>query len=210
MRYVVTAATTVAGVWRHPRRLVAVIAMQSRHVRVALKIDLRCSDSLQGSVLREHLRRLGDDGLQRLRIPPCRHRRCGRTRSYAITRRPLPSASCAGKSRQRSTLPRESWMRTTGGIRSVVPGASPHARPPPSADSLAKAVEAQRLQLVRVHVVVLSNISVLRESYGLELDGARALAFTIATTRHQLFRAQAVTFAIARPLKADANEMHGH
>jgi hypothetical protein len=58
-----------------------------------------------------------------------------------------------------------------GGCNNVSAGASPRARPPPSASALSKAVEVQRLQLVRVQAVVLGNISILRDSYGLEMGG---------------------------------------
>jgi hypothetical protein len=49
---------------------------------------------------------------------------------------------------------------------------SRRVRPPPNADVLTKTVEAQRLQLVRVQAVVVANISILRDSYGLEMGGA--------------------------------------
>ena len=59
-----------------------------------------------------------------------------------------------------------------GGQNATSAGASRRARQPPNADALTKAIEAQRVQLVRVQAVVLANISILRDSYGLEVGGA--------------------------------------
>jgi hypothetical protein len=159
--------------------------------------------------------------------------------AFSIEANPSPAESVADHVRE-SPAP--------GAHDNVSAGPSPSARPPPNGDELAQAIEKQRVQLARVHAVVLANIALLQESYGLNVDGADvcyccevvrdlldrvmgnlesvrnivrtdcepyvhldadALGFLVGTTRHSLFRAQAVTFAIARMLSTHDKGSYG-
>ena len=98
-------------------------------------------------------------------------RRSGMTSGDTGRNRPRTASTEANASSKKpvAALPQKSSGR--GGPNNVAAGACPRARPPPTANALTKAVEAQRLQLVRVQAVVLGNISILRDSYGLEMGG---------------------------------------
>jgi hypothetical protein len=85
----------------------------------------------------------------------------------------LRTASTEVAASQKKFAARRRRKHSARGLQSNVSAdASRGSRLPPNADALTKTVEAQRLQLVRVQAVVLANISILRDSYGLEMGGA--------------------------------------
>jgi len=98
-------------------------------------------------------------------------RRSGRTSGDTSRNGPRTGSTKATASPEESAAVRTKKSSRGGGHHNVSVGASRRARPPPTADALTKAVEAQRLLLVRVQSVVLGNISILRDSYGLETGG---------------------------------------
>lgn len=99
-------------------------------------------------------------------------RRSGMATGEAGRNRRRTASIEANASSKESVAGRTGRSPARGGRNSVSTGASRRAPPPPGADALTKAIEAQRLQLVRVQAVVLANISILRDSYGLEMGGA--------------------------------------
>jgi hypothetical protein len=98
-------------------------------------------------------------------------RRSGMASGEAGRNRRRTASIEANASSKEAVAGRTGRSPARGGHNNVSAGASRRARPPPNADALTKAVEAQRLQLVRVQAVVLANISILRDSYGLEMGG---------------------------------------
>jgi hypothetical protein len=99
-------------------------------------------------------------------------RRSGRA-SGDTGRNRLRAASTEVAASQKKSVAGRRRKSSARGLHSHVSAdASRRARPLPNADALTKPVEAQRLQLVRVQAVVLANISILRDSYGLEMGGA--------------------------------------
>lgn len=99
-------------------------------------------------------------------------RRSGRASGDTGRNRPRTASTGANAFSEESVAGRTGRSSARGGHSAASAGASRHARPPPNADALTKAIEAQRLQLFRVQAVVLANISILRDSYGLEVGGA--------------------------------------
>jgi hypothetical protein len=99
-------------------------------------------------------------------------RRSGMASGEAGRNRRRTASIEANASSKETVAGRTGRSRARGGPNNVSAVASRRARPPPNADALTKAIEVQRLQLVRVQAVVLANISILRDSYGLEMGGA--------------------------------------
>jgi hypothetical protein len=99
-------------------------------------------------------------------------RRSGMASGEAGRNRRRTASIEANASSKESVAGRKRGSPGRGGQNAVSAGASRRTRPPARADALTRAIETQRLQLVRVQAVVLANISILRDSYGLEMCGA--------------------------------------
>lgn len=100
-------------------------------------------------------------------------RRSGMASGEAGRNRRRTASIEANASSKESVAGRTGKSPARGGYSAASAGAPRRARPPPpNADGLTKAIETQRVQLVRVQAVVLANISILRDSYGLEMGGA--------------------------------------